>query len=656
MFSKNLKRSTVLLSAALAIASCGSTAPSLSEADILAAERSGTLQSLYAQVRDGNGLGKSLEAADKNTYLRKIGARLASQAVQKISAMLNSHRLPTDEVPLSVINEQSDQLGALKSWDSVQHQSISDILDKEKATTTKALMLQQARFEVIDVKQIEQKHAALSTLKALNGTNRQAELEQTETQLLSDAYDYIDQLVSQKDFTNAITQLKRLVNVDPDYRDVGSKLSDLENTALQETFINYVRDGETAKAREMLTLIANGPYFADQKSNILPSAIELANYYIAMGVEATGEENLSEAYRLFVEARSVKSLFGIQGEEVTEESDFVDFIYQLYEESYNKKSYGLALGYLHVIEAFRPQFPELGTFKRLAYGNVMNDAVKRVSTTAFNGEDNARSIGRSISSKITQYVFDTLPNDVRVVEREHLSAVLKEQEIDALQKGTGVQIDSADLLIQGTVLEADVETKESPSRKVQRVVTGTTEVVNPAYQRWQEMSSSDRSDTPQPSRTKIVETKEDVTINGTYIRKVAILSISYRVVDATSARVLFADSVLDKQEVSDTSSDGVQLGDFNAEFKMASLPSKSELLSDLSVTLAKRIGSKVVELLKDPEIAYQQQGQKLFDERNFVGAAEELAKALVMSQSKNKETAELVKNLKKTAVSARLSE
>lgn len=656
MNSKNLKRSTVLFTAALVIASCGTTAPSISESDILAAERNGTLQSLYTQVRDGKGLGKSLKAEDKSTYLRKIGARLGSQAAQKMAATLNDQRLPSNEVPLSILNEQSDQAGAIQAWDSVQYQNTMDILAKETATTNKAIARQQTQLDRIDARHIEQKHAALSTLKALHGSVRQAELEQYEEQLLADAYDLIDQLVARKDFTQAITQLKRLANVAPDYRDVRSKLGDLENTALQDTFINYVKDGETAKAREMLTLIANGPYFADQKSNILPYAIELANYYIIIAVEATGEENLSEAYRLFSEARSVKSLFGIQGEEVTEESDFIDFIYQLYEESYNKKSFGLALGYLYVIEDFRPDFPEINTFKRLSYDNVMNNAIKRVSTTAFNGEDNVRSIGRSISSKITQYVFDTLPNDVKVVEREHLTAVLREQEIDALQKGTGVQIDSADLLIQGTVLEANVETDKSPSRKVQRVVTERKTINNPAYPLWLDMSSSERNRTPEPSKTIVKETKEDITINGTHERKVAVLSISYRVVDATSASVLFADSVLDRKEATDTSSEGVQLGEFKSAFKMASLPSNSELLSELAVILSKRIGGKVVELLKDPEVEYRRQGEKLFDERNFVAATEELAKALVMSQSKNKPTTELEQSLREYSVASRLSE
>jgi hypothetical protein len=223
-----------------------------------------------------------------------------------------------------------------------------------------------------------------------------------------------------------------------------------------------------------------------------------------------------------------------------------------------------------------------------------------------------------------------------------------------LKKGTGVQIDSADLLIQGTILEADVEGSTHDSNRKQRVVTERKQVNNPAYARWLELSSSERNKTPQPGRTLIKEIKEDINIKVTTVRKVAVLSISYRVVDAKSARVLYADSVQDKKKVSDQTIEGVQLGEFTSEYKVAELPSDSELLSELTATLAKRIGSKVVELLKDPEIEYQSNGQKFYDERNYVAASEEMAKSLVMILSKNKDADALTQTLREYAVAARL--
>ena len=476
MSSRNLKNGAVALTFTLLLSACGSTAPKISESDILAAERNGTLQSLYAQIKGGTGRGKGLKAADQAAYLKKIGTRLASQTTQKILSTLNSARLPGNQVPVSTLDEAMSTVETMRSWDSAQYETTLNTLNEEIAITQSAIESTRGTFDGINPRQIANKQTVLNELRQLYGGANRSELDGLQNQMYADVYDYVDQLIGRRDFNGAIDQLKALVAVAPNYRDVKQKLENLATTALQDTFVSYVRDGETEKAREMLDLIAKGQYFAQQKAVIQPSAIELANYYVAMAVEATSEENLVDAYRLFSEARAVKGIFDMPMNEVTEESDFIDFVYQLYEEAFNKKSYGLALGYLSVIEQMRPEFPELDTFKRVVNENVMNAAVKRVSTTAFNADDHTRSLGRSIASKITQYVFDTLPKDVRVVEREQLNAVLREQEISALKQGTGVQIDSADLLIQGTILEANVETTKTPTSRRERVVVERKEV------------------------------------------------------------------------------------------------------------------------------------------------------------------------------------
>lgn len=654
MRSNNSKLSLAALSVVFALQGCGSVEKKITEADILNAERNGTLQTLYHEIKNGTGRGKSLKPADQAAYLQKIGSRLASQTAQSINSTINQVRLPSKLIPLSVLDTQTNRVEVMRNWDKGLYDSTLATLKDELAETEKAIAVKRGVMDSIGLDRLEQKYAAFKELKALNGEANAQALAQTENQMFSDVYDMVDQYIGRKDFDNAIKNLKRLVNVAPNFKDVTAKLEDLENTALQESFITYVNNGETDKARALLDLIYKGKYFAQQKGVIMPQAMDLANYYIAVAVEETGNENLSEAYRLFSEARAIKSMFGMQNDEVTQEADFIDFIYALYEEAKNSKAHGLALGYLYVIEQMRPNFPELENLMRSANDNVMDIAVKKVSTTAFDGDDNNRSLGRSISSKITQYVFDTLPKDVRVVEREQLNAVLREQEISALKQGSGIQIDSADLLIQGTILQSDVETAERPSSRRMRVVTERREVANPAYARWLEKSSSDRAKEAQPSRTIIKETKEDIDIKFTHVSKVAVMSISYRVVDANTADVLHADSVNDKIKVADETTEGVKIGEFESKYKVAELPSNSELLEDLTVSLSKKIGAQVVEQLKDPEIGYAKEGEKFYGERNFSGATEEIAKALVMTLSKEQPADDLAQTLREYAVATRL--
>ena len=72
---------------------------------------------------------------------------------------------------------------------------------------------------------------------------------------------------------------------------------------------------------------------------------------------------------------------------------------------------------------------------------------------------------------------------------------------------------------------------------------------------------------------------EDVTTEVSNVRKVGIISVSYRVVDASSSRVLFTDSMQTKQEFQDEGRQGVQLGDFKQETDFVELPPDIEILS-----------------------------------------------------------------------------
>lgn len=653
---KRIRHRLAVLGVSIILSSCGSTAPPISEADILKAERNGTLLLLYDQVRQGEGQGRKLKPADRDAYLKRIGNRLAMQLSQQNSAMINQQRLTTGQVPLAVLNQQAQAIEAMRTWDSQVFQTSISQIQQERANTEQAIDDQQGQYDGLAIQEITTKHQIIVQLQLLYGDADQGQLQQMLQQLLLDNNDWVDQLVGDRQFDQAIQQLQQMVTIDPDFEGISDKLHRIERTATQDSFIQYVKDGETNKATQLLEIMANGQYFAEQKAKIMPAALELADYYVAMGVEATGEEDILKAYRLFIQSRHIKSKLGKQTEVVGQEADFIDYIYSLYEQATNKQLYGVAMGYLAVIAQLDPNFPEIDSFQRAAWDKVMDLAVKRISTTQFSGDEQHAALGRSIASRITQFVFDTLPTDIKVVEREQLDAVMREQEINALSQGSEIRLDSADLLIQGTILEANIETERNESKKRVRVVTERQQVANPAYQQWLALSTSKREKSPQPTATILKEKKEDIVIGVTHIRKVALLSISYRIVDAKSAEVLYADSVVEKKKVADETTEGVELGEFTAPFKMANLPSDPELMSDLTRLLSKRIGGKVVELLKDPEDTYTQQAKKAATQRNYVNASQQLAKALVLSKSKRKPTAELTDLLREYAMTSQLEE
>ena len=187
--------------------------------------------------------------------------------------------------------------------------------------------------------------------------------------------------------------------------------------------------------------------------------------------------------------------------------------------------------------------------------------------------------------------------------------------------------------------------------------TGQETVPNPEWDRWNSMSERERDRAgleTQPPRTITRDRMEDISIATTYHRKVGVFSVSYRVIDADTAKVVFADTQRAKLELEDTSSDGVELGSFRQEFKVANLPSDVEILDQLAEEVSEAIGGKLAEVLVDPEVQYEKDADRFVREGNFIDASQQYAYAVVLSDRKDKEADHLRTSLRTAAVSAAL--
>ena len=88
----------------------------------------------------------------------------------------------------------------------------------------------------------------------------------------------------------------------------------------------------------------------------------------------------------------------------------------------------LAMAYLHFIEEFKPLYKGLRQKMTETEESVRSLAMRRISTTAFEGNQN-QGYGNIISSKVTQHLFQHVPNDVRIVEREQYEAIQRERSL-----------------------------------------------------------------------------------------------------------------------------------------------------------------------------------------------------------------------------------
>ena len=131
-----------------------------------------------------------------------------------------------------------------------------------------------------------------------------------------------------------------------------------------------------------------------------------------------------------------------------------------------------------------------------------------------------------------------------------------------------------------------------------------------------------------------VPVKENVTIKGVAIKKVGVFSVTFRLVDPFSSKVLFVDSVTEKATVEGENIEGMEIGEFHQEAKMADLPSDSEMLEALADKIAELVGDRLIAELQDPEKHYREYGIRAISEDKMRAAAINLGYATLLNEQK----------------------
>jgi len=366
----------------------------------------------------------------------------------------------------------------------------------------------------------------------------------------------------------------------------------------------------------------------------------MIDYFAALGSDATGKGQLADAKRWLLQASHMAGALGLDapGEAF---DPFVDKVRALASKTRKSgKRPAQELGLLYLVNQLQPgRGGVTGRINELQ-NEIAAIAPREVSTTAFRDPSGDYKFGDKIAAGITQYLFKSIPQDVRIIEREQYEAIKREQDLRGASSLTSV-----DYLITGSVLEAKVEDTQQKNRRTMRVVTETGTRPNPAYLEWLKLTESQQDRIKAPAETENYETREDVSINVTIHRKVGIFSVSYRLIDAHSGKVIFPDSVTESIEFSDESTEGVQLGDFTLDFKLADLPSDVEILNELAAKISEEIGGKLTERLSRQEEAYASSATAAASEGHYLKATELMARAEAIALRKGLDASELREHL-----------
>lgn len=215
------------------------------------------------------------------------------------------------------------------------------------------------------------------------------------------------------------------------------------------------------------------------------------------------------------------------------------------------------------------------------------------------------------------------------------------------------ELESADYLIEGDLLSAEVESVVKSTRSTERVITGEQAVSNPAHEAWVKEKGRRKADHPDaPPKTIMQPVQEDITLTIEEHQKDGVVGVTYRIIDTRTAEHIHSESISKSMRVSDMASEGIRLGDYVREAKLAELPSDREIYNQLADQVVEDMAADLVSFLANPDGDYFENCKLLMAEGQNVDAAEYCAKAAVLRDYRLQDNSEIIDQLKLVTLSS----
>ncbi len=610
-----------------------------------------SLEALFDEISLQMGTAKpgSDAALRLATQQKTVGSELGKRAAAVVRTRLSEVERLEGNLPLGAVQREVGGIDKIRRWDDGVFSEISGELQQEIAATQSAITIREQKLATISADSVLERLNLLSELSALSGTGSedQARYAAQRDAILRDVSQEAEEAIRNEDYEKAQDLLGIVQEVNPEDETARKKKCEVDGKVILKQFSQAMETGRVTRSMDMLTEFSETDCFGEIKDGLAESAAPMVEAFGMLGQESLNQRNLSDAYQRYRDATLISTLLlDRENPNLPGVSTFLQQVDQSYQKASAAGEFGLAWGYLNVMTEFGPTTPNIRQRLRMTRDEISRRAVRGLTAYPFeNPRTSNTKVGDAVSSKVVQHIFREIPSDVRIVEREQLERILEE----CKRSATCGELDTADFIVQGSILDAKVETTEKSGSETRRVVTGQESITNPEYTNWAQLSDRQRKKTPEPQQMITRDVTEDVRIEVNSVRKVGIISVSYRVIEASSGRVLFTDSTQSKQEFQDEGREGVQLGDFKQETDFVELPPDIEILSGndgLADKISEEIGVKLVKFLENPEETYKTEAKRFVNEGDYIGASRKAAYAIVLSEIKQKEVGSLRDDLK----------
>lgn len=627
-----IKRNLVGWLVVVSLVGCGGTVQpggvvGLSDSDI---QQDANYEALLIALQDANVqlAGKS-ESANKDDFARRamIEDRLVELAIIQLETDFTAQREASGVLPVPTIDEIAAELQGAEDVSELKWAQVQERVTLEKKSTrnyvdTEADKLNQniSNGEKLDL---------LTDLYRLSGSNQWRRSRES----------FIDTLLAEVRDARARGQYTEPVQAQgalvrqarSDDQALAEELASFDARVYENSFLSALSTGDLDQAYGVFSTMAGASNFARVATKLEGTSQTMAEYFLAKADESVLRgRQMSKSIRLYTQAQDMFDRFQLGPVPPERYKSLVDRLAQRFRARMKAQEYEAALAYLLVIGDFDSSHTEYKTQLASVKASVRQAAVRKLTPLDFVNADRDLDYSDVLASFITQYLFEHIPNDVRIIERQQYQAILRDRE----RKRQRNLPSPVDYLISGDIVKAKVSSSEIQGRKVMRVVVGHDQSPNPAYNSWLQLTADERASIPAPPQTIDKEMTENVSVGVTEHRKLAVFTLNYQLMEAEGKKALLPGTVTKDTELKDNSTEGVEIGEFVMPFKLARLPSDAEILDGLAKEIATEVGAKLVESLSNQEEKYLASASDLANAGNCQAQLKALGRAAAMQEMK----------------------
>lgn len=504
---------------------------------------------------------------------------------------------------------------------------------------------------------------------------------------LKSLYSQADLDMQKEDWPAALTKLKQVNKLFPNYEDTGNRLVRSEQEAVKSLYQQGIALGKQEEwklaAQVFKAAVDINPNYYDL-STLAEQAKSRDNvqYYLTEADKAGRAQNWDRAIVLYEKAleyqpenqelagkmdgmkAKVGQLYfdeavkfmnqgkyypamkrverirtyapGLQDDPIFKEF-LRNFCKQLMEraDKYTEKElWGNALVWLQKVEAINPSYPELFQ-KVLDTKDRINKRLKKsIAVFDFSSPSNDKDAGKIAANKLITFLHKSASGDLRIIERENLQSILREMQlgqtglVDVKSVQNVGKMRGIDTFIMGDVLHFSARTTDMPSLGQVKVLVNEEDVRNPEFSDWLMMNPKPNADDLKhaPPRTVKKKDYQFISYKQGSSKVSAIIEISYKLVDTLTGENIFTNTISGRLIKEDKYQDGVAIA--NIAHDPLELPTEVEVLDELTNEKISEMGQSVLKHYQSLEVEYFNQGQQQQKRRNIDQAVERYTDAV----------------------------